>query len=94
MIISRCAAVATTGVKVSKVFASGADGLALVFLLDVHVERVEVKLQRRAADRLDEAQTLLTRVEKVSLKTVERLDTDLHPLFLGVGREDLEVLHH
>ena len=53
-----------------------------------------VKLQRRAANRLDEAQPLLTRIEKGSLKTGERLDTDLHPLFLGVGREDLEVLHH
>ena len=94
MVVARRATVAAAGVKVAKVFAGCTDGLALVFLLNVHVKRVEVQLECRAANRLDQPQPFLARVQKVGLETVERLDANLHALLLGVGGEHLEIFHH
>ena len=54
-------------------------------LLDVHVERVEVQLERRAADGLDHLQRLVAGVDEVGLEAVQRLQADLLAALLGVG---------
>ena len=84
VIVARRAAVAAAGVEVGERFAGFADRFALVLLLDVHVERVEVELQRFAADVLDHLQTLVAGVDEVGLEAVQRFEANLTPVFLGV----------
>ena len=80
--------------EVSEELAGLLDGRSLVLLLDVHMERIEMQLERRTADRLDQLQALVAGIEEVGLKTIERLHANLHTLFLSVGSELLEVFHH
>src|SRR5829696_746548 len=54
--------------------AAVADRGAHIFLLDVHVERVEVDLHIRHSHLLDEAQRVRREVEEVRLESVEGLD--------------------
>src|SRR5688572_24769974 len=77
VVTARSATVAATRVEVSQMFASFPDRLSLILLLDVHVERVEVQFDCRAADRLEQLQSLVTGVEEVGLKAIERLDAKL-----------------
>ena len=69
------------------------NGGGLVFLLDVHVERVEVQLKRRTADGFDELEPLIAGVEEICLETVQRFHANLHALLLGVRSKHFEVFH-
>ena len=53
MIIARCAAVTAASVEMSQRFPSFPNRLRLVLLLDIHMECVEVQLERRAAHVLN-----------------------------------------
>src|SRR5207244_7936329 len=77
VIVAGRAAVAAAGVEMAEQFARLADRGPLEFLLDIHVERIEVQLERLGTDVLDELEALVAGVEKVGLETVERLDADL-----------------
>ena len=94
MIVAGRAAVAAAGMEVAQQLARLANGGGLVLLLDIHVERVEVQLERRAADRLDQLQRLVAGVDEVGLKAVERLHANLFAALLGIRGDRLKVLHH
>ena len=54
--------------------ASPADGIGLIFFLDVHVERIQVQIHVLRTHGFDQLQSLLAGVEEVGFKTVQRLD--------------------
>ena len=56
-----------------QLFAGLENGLGLVLLLDVHVERVEVQLDRLRSDRLDQLEAQNEGVKKIRLESGERL---------------------
>src|SRR5215204_6155686 len=63
-IATRDTPLAAAGVEVAETVAAGADRGAHIFLLDVHVERVEVDLHIRHPHLLDEAQRVRRKVRK------------------------------
>ena len=77
VIVAGRAAIAAAGVKMAEQFAGFANGRGLVFLLDVHVESVEVNLQRRAADGFHHFDRLVAGVDEIGFKTVQRFEANL-----------------
>ena len=94
MIVAGRAAIAAAGVEMAEQFARLADRRPLEFLLDVHVERVEVQLERLGTDVLDELEALVAGVEKVGLEPVERFDADLASAVLSIVGQLLQIFHH
>src|SRR4051812_5733217 len=91
MIIARCAAIAAARVEMAERFARFANGVALVLLLDVHMEGVQVQLECFAADVLEHLESLRGGVDEVGLETVQRFQTDLPPLLLSVSAKVFEM---
>src|SRR5437588_8007201 len=94
VIVAGRAAVAAAGVEMAEQFARLADGRPLEFFLDVHVERVEVQLERVGTDVLDELEALVAGVEKVGLETVERLNANLASAVLSIVGQLLQIRYH
>jgi len=65
VVIARRAAVAAAGVKMAEQLAGFSNRRTLKFLFDIHVEGVEVELQRSGADRPDEFEALRAGVEEI-----------------------------
>ena len=94
MIAAGRAAITAARVKMREMFSGASDGIALGFLLDVHVERVEMKFQRRTLHRANHLQRLFGGVDKVGFKTVQRFETNLFAVQFGAFAQRLEMLHH
>ena len=56
--------------EVRQARASPPDGIGLVLLFDIHVERVQVQIHILGAHRFDQLQSLLAGVQEVGFKTV------------------------
>jgi hypothetical protein len=88
-IATRDTPLAAAGVEVAETVAAGADRGAHIFLLDVHVEGVEVDLHVGHVYLLDEAQRVRREVEEVGLEPVEGLDREQE---IGAGPSILSDL--
>ena len=86
MIIARCPAITAAGVKMSELLSRSANRFALMFLLNVCVKRIQMKLKHRAANICDEFQALINRIEKIGFEPIQRLDADnLSALLRHIG---------
>ena len=86
--------ITAAGVEVAKQPASLLDGSALAFLLDVHVEGVEVDFQGGAADVLDHLEGLIGGIDKVGLETIEGFEANLAALLFSVFADGLQVFDY
>src|SRR6185312_1905468 len=85
---ARGAAVVLAGMEMLQMPTCMSDRLALVFLFDRHMERVEKDADGAAADILSKADRLFRLVHEVGFETVQRLERNGHALQLG-GLADL-----
>ena len=61
----------------------GDDGLIEIFLLYVHVIRVEQHTDIRLADKINHLQSILHRVEHIGFIAINRFQSQLHSVVLG-----------
>src|SRR5256885_11187739 len=93
MITARRAAVASTGMEMTKRLPGLANGRRLVLFLDIHMKSVQVEFQDFAADIPDHFESLVTGVDEVSLKAIERFEAHLPPAFFGLFAQGLKMTH-
>ena len=91
MIATWGAAVAPAGMEVGEEGAGFEDGGGLIFLLDIHVEGIEVEANGLAADGFDEFDALVAGIEEIGFETIEGFDAELDTLGLGVFCERFEI---
>ena len=78
----------------AKIFAGPSDGQVLIFLLNVRMKRVEMQLERRAADIRNQLKPLLDSVEEVSFKPVQRFHADQFPALVRIAGNNFEIIHN
>jgi len=88
------AAIAAARVEMAELPARLPDCGAEILFLDVHMERVEMKLHGRRADRGDQTQALFARVEEIRFEAIQRLNAKRDTFGLSVTGEGPQIFHH
>ena len=61
-----------------------ADSFALIFLLDIHMERIEMQFHGFRLHGFDQFESLVAGIEEIGLKTIKRFNTEGYALGFGV----------